>query len=113
MQIQSRVIFCFLNLGVFDNCLFSVHKPQLSDLVVDQDTRGSWAKLSHLKLNGLPIDHFKAGATGPLSWIKEATIDMDLHLLFPQFSTSEDALLSIRNQLDSITKKVKTGIFLI
>jgi distribution and morphology protein 31 len=31
--------------GVFDDCLFSVHKPQRDDLVLDEESKGPWAKM--------------------------------------------------------------------
>ena len=98
-------IFCADSIvGQVDNCLFSVHKPQRSDLVVDQSTRGAWAKMSHLKINGLPINHLNAGASGPLSWITSGKIDLDVHLLIPQIPPSDDFIMMIRQEMDGITK---------
>ncbi|TPX71395.1 hypothetical protein SpCBS45565_g01096 [Spizellomyces sp. 'palustris'] len=91
--------------GMFDNCLFSVHKPQGPNLVLDDTGKikgGKWAKMSHLKLNGLPIDHLNAGIEGPFGWITKGFLDIDLQLLFPQ--TDTDNLLDIlRDELEEIT----------
>lgn len=54
-------------------------------------------------MNGLSIDHFKSGATGPLSWITKGKIDLDLHLLIPQITPSDDLLALIRSEIDGLT----------
>ncbi|KAI9093037.1 mitochondrial distribution and morphology proteins-domain-containing protein [Phlyctochytrium arcticum] len=79
--------------GMFDNCLFSVHKPQGSDFVVEDGLSPEWAKMSRLKLNGLPIDHLNGGVEGPFGWITRGFLDIDLQLLFPQ--TDNDNLLNL------------------
>ncbi|KAJ3144482.1 Mitochondrial distribution and morphology protein 31, mitochondrial precursor [Geranomyces variabilis] len=89
--------------GMFDNCLFSVHKPQRPELVFkDGEMEPKWGKMSHLKLNGLPIDHLNAGVEGPLGWITRGYLDIDLQLLFPQ-TESDDFLSIIRDELDGLT----------
>ncbi|KAI8922532.1 mitochondrial distribution and morphology protein family 31/32 [Powellomyces hirtus] len=90
--------------GMFDNCLFSVHKPQRPELVLsdDGDAQPKWGKMSHLKLNGLPIDHLNAGVQGPLGWITRGYLDIDLQLLFPQ-TENDDFLSIIRDELDGLT----------
>ncbi|KAJ3124105.1 Mitochondrial distribution and morphology protein 31, mitochondrial precursor [Nowakowskiella sp. JEL0407] len=81
--------------GMFDNCLFSVHKPQSS---VDEQRDGGegWFKMSHLKINGVPIDHFNSGLSGPVGWIRRGTMDVDLHVRIPQ-STDDDLLEFFRD----------------
>ncbi|KAJ1339686.1 hypothetical protein BSLG_005719 [Batrachochytrium salamandrivorans] len=43
--------------GMYDNCLFSVHRSQSLD--VFRDTPGNFDKVSHLKMSSVPIDHLK------------------------------------------------------
>ncbi|KAJ1554040.1 Mitochondrial distribution and morphology protein 31, mitochondrial precursor [Nowakowskiella sp. JEL0078] len=76
--------------GMFDNCLFSVHKPQ-HDAVIEEgsDLSDGWFKMSHLKINGVPIDHFNAGIEGPFGWIRRGTMDIDLHVRIPQNSNDD------------------------
>ncbi|KAI9199384.1 mitochondrial distribution and morphology proteins-domain-containing protein [Polychytrium aggregatum] len=87
--------------GTFDNCLFSVHKPQQHD-VPEEDERGvKWAKMSHLKMNGLPIAHMNMGATGPFGWITNGTVDIDLHILIPQL-LEDDIVELIQEEINEI-----------
>ncbi|KAI8823899.1 mitochondrial distribution and morphology protein family 31/32 [Chytriomyces cf. hyalinus JEL632] len=69
--------------GAFDNCLFSVHKWKTQASSSGGET-GLGADMSHLKINGLPIDHMNVGVTGPMSWLTSGSIDVDFHFLFPQ-----------------------------
>ncbi|KAI8615529.1 mitochondrial distribution and morphology protein family 31/32 [Chytriomyces sp. MP71] len=84
--------------GAFDNCLFSVHKWKTE---VTSGEGGLAAEMSHLKINGLPIDHFNAGVTGPMSWITSGTIDIDMHFLFPQHP-SDELFSQIRQEFASV-----------
>ncbi|KAI8922890.1 mitochondrial distribution and morphology proteins-domain-containing protein [Entophlyctis helioformis] len=86
--------------GMFDNCLFSVHRPQTLDILHDKP--GNWAKVSHLKMNALPIDHLNAGATGPLTWVTRGNVDLDMHLLIPETSNEDDVFDMILDELDGI-----------
>ncbi|KAJ3251020.1 Mitochondrial distribution and morphology protein 31, mitochondrial precursor [Chytriomyces hyalinus] len=69
--------------GAFDNCLFSVHKWKTQTSSSGGEA-GLGAEMSHLKINGLPIDHLNVGVTGPMSWLTNGSIDVDFHFLFPQ-----------------------------
>jgi distribution and morphology protein 31 len=90
--------------GAVDDCLFSVHKPQIKDLEAQKDLSLNWSKLSNLKLYGLPIDHIQNGygLTGPLSWITKGTIDLDLHFLAPHSHYDEDLFDKILEQVDGL-----------
>ncbi|KAJ3394543.1 Mitochondrial distribution and morphology protein 31, mitochondrial precursor, partial [Entophlyctis sp. JEL0112] len=82
--------------GAFDNCLFSVHKwkqAQTTDSVTVD------AEMSHLKINGLPIQHFNNGVTGPFGWITSGSIDIDVHFLFPQHQ-DDQLFAQIRQEFD-------------
>lgn len=56
---------------------------------------------SHLKINSVPIDHVNHQAEGPLGWITNGKIDLDLHILFPH--TQETMLLGkVKEELGDI-----------
>jgi distribution and morphology protein 31 len=55
-------------------------------------------------MNGLPIDHVNAYASGPVSWITKGTIDLDMHVLFP-VSENEDILDHILDEIDGMRTK--------
>ncbi|KAJ1332556.1 hypothetical protein BSLG_008858 [Batrachochytrium salamandrivorans] len=86
--------------GMYDNCLFSVHRSQSLD--VFRDTPGNFSKVSHLKMSAVPIDHLKVGATGPFSWITRGTVDLDLHVLIPRLSSDDDVFDQLFDELDGI-----------
>lgn len=76
---------------MFDNCLFSVHRAQKDKDNVASSSMTEGAKKSHLKIDGINIDHINANVKGPLGWITKGTIDVDLHVSIPQGS-DEDVL---------------------
>ncbi|KAI8836021.1 mitochondrial distribution and morphology protein family 31/32 [Chytriomyces cf. hyalinus JEL632] len=99
--------------GAFDNCLFSVHKWKTQTSSSGGEA-GLGAEMSHLKINGLPIDHLNVGVTGPMSWLTNGSIDVDFHFLFPQ--QPDDQLFSqIRQEfagfkyiaMDTLEKETK------
>ncbi|KAF8635198.1 hypothetical protein AX17_003974 [Amanita inopinata Kibby_2008] len=73
--------------GQFDNCLFSLHKPQSIGRTTERDLRdGNWARMSRIRIDGVNIDHLK-GATsteGPISWITSGKVDAVLDIKFPR-----------------------------
>ncbi|KAI8831095.1 mitochondrial distribution and morphology protein family 31/32 [Chytridium lagenaria] len=79
--------------GMFDNCLFSVHKPQEND--------------RHLKINNFPIDHLNAGVTGPFGWITSGNLDIDFHLFIPK--TNDDDLYQLLMSEFEETKDTAIG----
>jgi distribution and morphology protein 31 len=89
-------------IGSFDDCLFSVHKPQTKDLAVQKQMEKEWSRLSNLKIYGLPVDHFNTGISGPLSWITKGTVDLDLHFLVPRKATEGDFLDKILEEVDDL-----------
>ena len=89
--------------GVIDGVLFSTHKPQRSDLVLDDDVKGPWAKMINLKMNGLSIEHLVQQVTsGPLSWLTKGKIDLEVSVLIPQRLSYEDLLQLVRNEISAI-----------
>ena len=61
--------------GMYDNCLFSLHKLETLDSKLHSS--------SHLKIDNLPIDLFNYAATGPLGWITHGTIDVNAVIQLP------------------------------
>lgn len=89
--------------GVIDGVLFSTHKPQRSDLVLDDEVKGPWAKMINLKLNGLSIEHLVQQVTsGPLSWLTMGKIDLEVSVLIPQRLPNEDILQLVRSEISAI-----------
>ncbi|KAF8070457.1 mitochondrial distribution and morphology protein-domain-containing protein [Lyophyllum atratum] len=73
--------------GQFDNCLFSLHKPQSIGRTTEMDLRdGEWARMSRIRIDGVNIDHLKGSTTvnGPISWITSGKVDAVLDIKFPR-----------------------------
>ncbi|KAF8629849.1 hypothetical protein AX15_003212 [Amanita polypyramis BW_CC] len=70
--------------GQFDNCLFSLHKPQSIGRTTETD--GNWARMTRFRIDGVNIDHLKAATTteGPISWITSGKVDAVLDIKFPR-----------------------------
>ncbi|KAM6502090.1 hypothetical protein JOM56_002067 [Amanita muscaria] len=72
--------------GQFDNCLFSLHRPQSIGRTTEKDLKdGNWARMSRFRIDGVNIDHLKAATTmeGPISWITSGKLDAVLDIKFP------------------------------
>lgn len=99
--------------GMMDNCLFSVHKPQTIDLNRQKDLENKWSKVRHLKVSGIPIGHLNSSATGPFHWITKGSIDLDMHMLVP-YREKDDALDHILDEIDvlrhNVVKKLEKAI---
>ncbi|KAI9596486.1 mitochondrial distribution and morphology protein family 31/32 [Syncephalis fuscata] len=98
--------------GVFDDCLFSMHRAQRPAIMPDSslvnsliasnnnsninNSNGSGKqteqRMSELRVDGINIDHLNAGVTGPFGWITSATVDLSAHITFP--TEPEDDLLA-------------------
>ncbi|KAK2464191.1 hypothetical protein APHAL10511_003648 [Amanita phalloides] len=73
--------------GQFDNCLFSLHRPQSIGRTTEKDLQdGNWARMSRIRIDGVNIDHLKATTTteGPISWITSGKVDAVLDIKFPR-----------------------------
>ncbi|TPX38470.1 hypothetical protein SeLEV6574_g07772 [Synchytrium endobioticum] len=96
--------------GTFDGCLFSVHKPQTKKGDKDNEedvlnsSRSRWAKMSHFKINGVPIQHLNQGAEGPFGWITGGTLDMDVRVLIPQV-TDHTVLAVLKEEIQELRVK--------
>ncbi|KAN0134038.1 hypothetical protein V8E53_008256 [Lactarius tabidus] len=73
--------------GQFDNCLFSLHRPQSIGRTNEQDARdGGWSTMSRFRIDGVNIDHLQAMTTeeGPISWITSGKLDAVFDIKFPR-----------------------------
>ncbi|KAI0305655.1 mitochondrial distribution and morphology proteins-domain-containing protein [Multifurca ochricompacta] len=73
--------------GQFDNCLFSLHRPQSIGRTNEQDAKdGGWSTMSRFRIDGVNIDHLQAMTTeeGPISWISSGKLDAVLDIKFPR-----------------------------
>ncbi|KAG9316841.1 hypothetical protein JVU11DRAFT_2911 [Chiua virens] len=79
--------------GQFDNCLFSLHKPQSIGRTTEQDTQdGKWARMTRFRIDGVNIDHMQNSTTdptGPLSWLTSGKVDAVLDIKFPRETEDE------------------------
>ncbi|KAI0044223.1 hypothetical protein FA95DRAFT_1562481 [Auriscalpium vulgare] len=90
--------------GQFDNCLFSLHRPQSIGRTNEQDTKdGQWSTMSRFRIDGVNIDHLQAMTTqeGPLSWITSGKLDAVLDIKFPRNPDADGDALDVI--LDALT----------
>lgn len=88
--------------GQFDNCLFSLHRPQSIGRTTDQDLKdGQWARMSRFRMDGLNVDHLQAMTTaeGPISWITSGKVDAVLDIKFPRDPQGDLALNALLGEL--------------
>lgn len=71
--------------GQFDNCLFSLHKPQRLGKATSLDPESEFKQLARFRIDGLPIEHaqYATGFQGPMSWITSGKVDAVLDIKFP------------------------------
>ncbi|KAH7888932.1 mitochondrial distribution and morphology proteins-domain-containing protein, partial [Phlebopus sp. FC_14] len=101
--------------GQFDNCLFSLHKPQSIGRTTDQDLKdGKWSRMSRIRIDGVNIDHMQNSTTdpgGPLSWITSGKVDAVLDIKFPRDREDEFVLNAILGELaDAITTAASASL---
>ncbi|CAG8467337.1 7814_t:CDS:2 [Ambispora gerdemannii] len=85
--------------GMFDNCLFSVHRPQMQKTTTNQDLRAAnIKKKSSFRVDGLNIDHLNTGVTGPFGWITSGTVDIRADVMFP-IEPNNDPIVKIVNDI--------------
>ncbi|KAG8967867.1 Mitochondrial distribution and morphology protein 31, mitochondrial precursor [Tulasnella sp. 419] len=71
--------------GQFDNCLFSLHKPQSIDRTMESDMKDArWKRMSRFRIDGVNIDHMQSmtGNEGPIAWITSGKVDAVLDIRF-------------------------------
>ncbi|KAF7357773.1 hypothetical protein MVEN_00823300 [Mycena venus] len=88
--------------GQFDNCLFSLHKPQSIGRTTEMDLKdGDWGRMSRIRIDGVPIDHIQRGTTtdGPISWITSGKVDAVLDIKFPRDPTDASQLKAVLGEI--------------
>ncbi|PFH49738.1 hypothetical protein AMATHDRAFT_62485 [Amanita thiersii Skay4041] len=99
--------------GQFDNCLFSLHKPQSIGRTTEKDLEdGNWARMSRIRIDGVNIDHLKSATTteGPISWITSGKVDAVLDIKFPRDPQDSIALNAILGEIaDAITTSLSSS----
>ncbi|KAI0675154.1 hypothetical protein C8Q78DRAFT_1010760 [Trametes maxima] len=100
--------------GQFDNCLFSLHRPQSIGRTTDQDLKdGKWGRMSRFRMDGLNIDHLQSMTTqdGPFSWLTSGKVDAVLDIKFPRDPLEEPALNALLGELaDALSTTVVAGL---
>ncbi|TDL26083.1 hypothetical protein BD410DRAFT_784107 [Rickenella mellea] len=97
--------------GQFDNCLFSLHKPQSIGRTMEQDLKdGQWVRMSRIRIDGVNIDHLQSMTTdeGPLSWILSGKVDAVLDIKFPH-SPDDKAIDDILGDIAEAISTVATA----
>ncbi|RUS35025.1 mitochondrial distribution and morphology protein-domain-containing protein [Jimgerdemannia flammicorona] len=122
--------------GSFDQCLFSVHTPQVErsvmappfsvvghvtskqEVVVGDATSEydgmteealileGYRRKSRLQVDGVKIDHLNRGVQGPFGWITSATIDICADVYIPA-GPSDSAEEVLRNLVSEITDRIE------
>ncbi|KAJ3868848.1 mitochondrial distribution and morphology proteins-domain-containing protein [Lentinula novae-zelandiae] len=99
--------------GQFDNCLFSLHKPQSIGRTMGSELHdGDWARMSRIRIDGVSIDHLQASTSmeGPVSWITSGKLDAVLDIKFPKDPDDALALNVILEEIaDAISNTLSTS----
>ncbi|EKM54190.1 uncharacterized protein PHACADRAFT_96531 [Phanerochaete carnosa HHB-10118-sp] len=100
--------------GQFDNCLFSLHKPQSIGRTTEQDLKdGQWARMSRLRIDGVNIDHLQHMSTqeGPISWITSGKVDAVLDIKFPRDYSDDSPFNTLIGEIaDAITTAATSAV---
>jgi distribution and morphology protein 31 len=86
--------------GQFDNCLFSLHRPQSIGRTNERESRdggSAWSGVSRMRIDGVNIDHIQAATAdeGPISWITSGKLDAVLDIRFPRDPQQGESLDTI------------------
>lgn len=118
--------------GQFDNCLFSLHKPQSMGRTTEQDLKDSqWARMVsvcdlsptytqlksmfqfRLRIDGVNIDHLQYMSTqeGPISWITSGKVDAVLDIKFPRDYSNDSSFNTLIGEIaDAITTAASSAV---
>ncbi|KAH8107965.1 mitochondrial distribution and morphology proteins-domain-containing protein [Cristinia sonorae] len=100
--------------GQFDNCLFSLHKPQSIGRTTEQELKdGQWARMARFRIDGVNIDHLQATTTqeGPISWITSGKLDAVLDIKFPRDPEDDLPLNAFLEEIaDAITTAATSAV---
>jgi len=82
--------------GQFDNCLFSLHRPQSIGRTNERESRDATLS-SRFRIDGVNIDHIQAVSAdeGPISWITSGKLDAVLDIRFPRDPDEGESLDTI------------------
>ncbi|KAJ6477401.1 mitochondrial distribution and morphology protein family 31/32 [Mycena vitilis] len=99
--------------GQFDNCLFSLHKPQSIGRTTEMDLKdGDWGRMSRIRIDGVNIDHVQRATTaeGPISWITSGKVDAVLDIKFPRDPSDASQLNVILGEIaDAISTSLASN----
>ncbi|KAJ7162025.1 mitochondrial distribution and morphology proteins-domain-containing protein [Mycena filopes] len=99
--------------GQFDNCLFSLHKPQSIGRTTEKDLKdGDWGRMSRIRIDGVNIDHLQRATTteGPISWITSGKVDAVLDIKFPRDPADASQLNAILGEIaDAISTSLSSN----
>ncbi|KAJ7879125.1 mitochondrial distribution and morphology protein 31 [Mycena leptocephala] len=99
--------------GQFDNCLFSLHKPQSIGRTTEMDLKdGDWGRMSRIRIDGVNIDHIQRATTtgGPISWITSGKVDAVLDIKFPRDPSDASQLNAILGEIaDAISTSLASN----
>ncbi|KAI0072505.1 hypothetical protein K474DRAFT_1628894 [Panus rudis PR-1116 ss-1] len=100
--------------GQFDNCLFSLHRPQSIGRTTEQDLKdGKWSRMSRFRIDGVNVDHLQAMTTqeGPISWITSGKVDAVLDIKFPRDRNEDQPLNAFLGEIaDAITTAASSAV---
>lgn len=101
------IIGAYSIVGMYDNCLFSLHRAQKAGGTHKCDEHSEYGREAIFKLKSLPIEHINRGASGLLGLITSATVDLDIDIILPRY-TDEGTAWHDRN-LFSVLKSYLPG----
>lgn len=88
--------------GMYDGCLFSLHRPQM----VDGHSRDDKAKMARFRIDGVNVSHLQSmsssdesSSSSPISWIKSGKVDAVLDFRFPHDPSTDIDLPAILSEL--------------
>jgi len=90
--------------GQFDNCLFSLHKPQSMGRTTEEDLKdGHWKRMSRFRIDGVNVDHVQAmtATDGPISWITSGKLDAVVDIKFPRDPADDVDINAIISEIAS------------
>lgn len=93
---------------MFDDCLFSIHRPHSSEFFGERSnikTVKTRARIYNLKsifkISGVPIYQLNAGVSGPFGWIKNGTVDIGIEFELP-LNETESVVSIVKEEIIEI-----------
>ncbi|KAI0769761.1 hypothetical protein BD413DRAFT_556657 [Trametes elegans] len=99
--------------GQFDNCLFSLHRPQSIGRTTESDLKdGKWSRMSRFRMDGLNVDHLQSMTSqdGPFSWITSGKVDAVLDIKFPRDPNEEPGLNILLGELADVLSTAASSV---